>query len=231
MKKIFTLIAVAFCAISVNAQETLAISADETYQDGQELTTENCTVKLGNDQKKWTVKADASLSQFTAYVSGGNNAKDDDGKGYTKASSNLPTTGTYYVITPKSKGTLEVGVVLNASKPFFVVKSDGTALDNSDLTLTDKNGNTVTLDDDNKVEEKLYGTVKFNADEGQSYYVFCTGSKLGFYGYVYTGDATGISAINATTNDNAPIYNLAGQKVSKDYKGVVVKNGKKYVNK
>ena len=32
-------------------------------------------------------------------------------------------------------------------------------------------------------------------------------------------------------NTNAPIYNLAGQKVSKSYKGVVVQNGKKFVQK
>jgi hypothetical protein len=32
-------------------------------------------------------------------------------------------------------------------------------------------------------------------------------------------------------DDNAPIYNLAGQKVDKNYKGVVIKNGKKYMQK
>ena len=38
---------------------------------------------------------------------------------------------------------------------------------------------------------------------------------------------------NVTTNNNtsAAIYNLAGQRVSKDYKGIVVKSGKKYVVK
>ena len=56
MKKIFTLIAVALCAMSVNAQETLAISESETYSDGQELTTANCSVTLGMDKKGWTVK-------------------------------------------------------------------------------------------------------------------------------------------------------------------------------
>lgn len=36
----------------------------------------------------------------------------------------------------------------------------------------------------------------------------------------------------AERNDaNAPIYNLAGQRVGKDYKGVVIQNGKKYLNK
>ena len=30
---------------------------------------------------------------------------------------------------------------------------------------------------------------------------------------------------------NAPMYNLAGQQVSKNYKGVVIQNGKKFFNK
>nr|MBP7472038.1 hypothetical protein [Prevotella sp.] len=40
-----------------------------------------------------------------------------------------------------------------------------------------------------------------------------------------------ISSVTAseTTTSNAALYNLAGQKVNKDYKGVVVCNGKKYI--
>ena len=40
--------------------------------------------------------------------------------------------------------------------------------------------------------------------------------------------ATGIAAPQRAL-DNQPVYNLAGQRVGKDYKGVVIKNGKKYV--
>lgn len=36
---------------------------------------------------------------------------------------------------------------------------------------------------------------------------------------------------NSEVNENAPIYNLAGQRVSKDYKGVVIQNGKKFVRR
>lgn len=47
------------------------------------------------------------------------------------------------------------------------------------------------------------------------------------------GEATGISAITADgsiiVNDNAPMYNLAGQRVSDSYKGVVIQNGKKFI--
>lgn len=44
-----------------------------------------------------------------------------------------------------------------------------------------------------------------------------------------TGISNVVAAPNA--NPNAPIFNLAGQKVSKAYKGVVIQNGKKFVQK
>lgn len=45
---------------------------------------------------------------------------------------------------------------------------------------------------------------------------------------------TGIDNLNAenkTLNNNAPMYNLAGQRVDKTYKGVVIQNGKKFINR
>lgn len=46
-------------------------------------------------------------------------------------------------------------------------------------------------------------------------------------------EGTGISIVKtaAEQNANAPIYNLAGQQVDKSYKGVVIQNGKKMVQK
>ena len=44
--------------------------------------------------------------------------------------------------------------------------------------------------------------------------------------------AAGIKNVQTIeVNENAPIYNLAGQHVSKDYKGVVIQNGKKFIKK
>ena len=45
---------------------------------------------------------------------------------------------------------------------------------------------------------------------------------------------TGIDTVNqidSAINDNAPMYNLAGQRVGKEYKGVVIQNGKKFINR
>ena len=42
--------------------------------------------------------------------------------------------------------------------------------------------------------------------------------------------STGINNVETTTaNANAPVYNLAGQRVDSNYKGVVIKKGKKYM--
>lgn len=45
-------------------------------------------------------------------------------------------------------------------------------------------------------------------------------------------ETTGIQTVKSETIDvNAPAYNLAGQKVDKSYKGVVIQNGKKMIQK
>lgn len=42
---------------------------------------------------------------------------------------------------------------------------------------------------------------------------------------------TGINDIKAETKSNGAVYNLAGQKVDGSYKGIVIRDGKKYLNK
>ena len=48
----------------------------------------------------------------------------------------------------------------------------------------------------------------------------------------FNGTATGVEAVEAAEAEaDGVIYNLNGQVVTKDYKGIVIKNGKKYFNK
>ena len=60
-----------------------------------------------------------------------------------------------------------------------------------------------------------------------------TSSKAAFYSLgTNFGETTGISSVeNKAEKVDAPVYNLAGQLVGKDYKGLVIKNGKKFVIK
>ncbi len=60
------------------------------------------------------------------------------------------------------------------------------------------------------------------------------GSAMAIDGvFLYKADeSAGVNEVKAATKaDNGAIYNLAGQQVSKNYKGVVVKNGKKFIQK
>lgn len=60
-----------------------------------------------------------------------------------------------------------------------------------------------------------------------------TSAKAAFYSLgTNFGETTGISSVeNKVENADAPVYNLAGLLVGKDYKGLVIKNGKKFVIK
>ena len=75
-----------------------------------------------------------------------------------------------------------------------------------------------------------YVEVKFTATESEIQIKETAGgfriSKL-----LVNGGATGIQEIPVKVINNGAIYNLAGQKVNESYKGIVIKNGKKYIQK
>jgi hypothetical protein len=205
MKKIFTLIAVAAMALTVNAQGKYAMEEGETIaagtQPAKDKRVENCKLVFGEggDDFKAAV-ADASVEGYTAYTQGnGINGNKEN--------------GTFYLLTPSIDGKITVAVVLNADKAFYI-EEDGTALEQY-------NGI--------KVDSKYYGTYSFDVKANKTYKVYCAGSKLGFYGFEYTTEVTGIQSAKAEKAANTESYNLAGQKVSENYKGVVIMNGKKVV--
>ena len=93
------------------------------------------------------------------------------------------------------------------------------------------------------------GVLYFPVAEGCKYFAHATGSKISWSGILFSdaeaksvkvegdgisktlvGGSTGINSVKATAIDGA-IYNLAGQKVNASYKGVVIKNGKKFLQK
>lgn len=101
-------------------------------------------------------KADSHVEGYTAFTEG-------NGTNGNKAG------GTFYTIKPDKDGIVEVAVVLNADKAFFV-EEDGTA-------LADYNGI--------KKDAKYYGTFVFEVKAQKNYKFYCSGSKLGFYGFKY----------------------------------------------
>lgn len=62
-------------------------------------------------------------------------------------------------------------------------------------------------------------------------YIVLNGASAAKYSICFGDEATGIQTIEAASAANAAMYNLAGQRVDKAYKGIVIVNGKKYLNK
>ena len=244
MKKIFTFVAAMFAAVCVNAQDVITFDAGTTYKDLDILTVGSLTLQLGKDEKKaaawdnkaYTLKDGANVAPFgttVQYVSGGDNPKDEAGGTYSPKGKNLPEKGTYYMITPAKDGSVTVGIILNASKKFYVAeKSDGSAFQPAELTLQDVTGADVELGEDYCVKEKFYGTVAFPAVANETYYLFCLGSKLGCFGaYLTSNTSTGVSSVVLGNDVEAAKVNLAGQRVGNAYKGIVIQNGRKMIQK
>ena len=73
----------------------------------------------------------------------------------------------------------------------------------------------------------------FTQDKGKASKINIKGIYLGTkeqYEAALAG-ASAINAVKAAAQDSDAIYNIAGQKVSASYKGLVIKNGKKYIQK
>ena len=68
-----------------------------------------------------------------------------------------------------------------------MVKSNGEALPKSAITIKadGEEPTVVPQNDDYTINDKTTGTVEFDVVAGETYYVFCTGSKLSFGGYVF----------------------------------------------
>ena len=155
---------------------TYALQEDETFTSGQEVSVTNdagevvATIVFGEEGGNafTAAVAESSVDGFSAYTAG--NGENGNKPG-----------GTFYTIKPLADGTIDVAVVLNADKGFYI-QEDGVAMENF-------NGITVT--------QKYYGTYTFQVKAGSSYKVYCSGSKLGFYGFKYN--------IGAVIEEDEPI--------------------------
>lgn len=235
MKKFFTLIAAVAMAASMNAQGTYAVQVGDKVNAGNQIkSVKNITLtyieKDGTayaDGKENTNWADAD---FGAYVCGKNSGK---------LVSDAEPTGCAYKFETTKAGSLTVAVQLNAGKGFHILdakfaevapasynlpaaKEDGAS---QEFTQNEKGENIIAV--------KSNGTVTFSVAEGGTYYVLAAGTKMGFYGFKYvTGTSTGISDIQAPkSSKDGATFNLLGQKVANDAKDIVIKNGKKFINK
>lgn len=230
MKKFFTLIAAVAMAASMNAQGTYAVQIGDNVKAGDQISSvENITLTyMENDGaefkagKKTTNWADAD---FGAYVCGNNSGK---------LVSGAEPTGCAYKFETTKAGSVTVAVQLSGNKGFHILDAEFAEVAPASYNLPAKNGDSQKFEQNEKGEniiaEKSNGTVTFSVAEGGTYYVFAAGTKMGFFGFKYeTGTSTGISSIEAAAKNDGKTYNMAGQQVSGSFKGLVIKNGKKFV--
>ena len=223
MKKIFTLVAAAVMALSANAQKVIDFST-ATDADFTDLVNFTLVDYQGAPSLSYVSPDQGSFKVFGVTLKYKNSADKDNfikmnkqgvvtnGKGVTVE----------YTTNPNAEVEFEVAAK-GGTKPVFGLPGQKAAdvvplFDNSGLT--------------NKVDG-VFPTAKFKLTADANGLVSFTEYVAGFTFVKLTDSQT--SGINEVANDksdvNAPVYNLAGQRVSKDAKGILIQNGKKFINK
>ncbi len=173
-------------------------------------------------------------------------------------SKGLPITGLYYKFKSTEAGAFKVNVWGNKGnrKTYVVNSKDAKATKlYAEGYLEGQTGYLTTTQIDALHAEgadpaiigtgtKFWGYLIFDIQAGDEVWVFQHSSQIGFGGYEFypgskasdiitpDGGDTGIIITKTVKNDaDAPMYNLSGQKVDKSYKGIVIQNGRKFVNK
>ena len=165
-----------------------AVAEDETFVSGTTKTLDNITLTFGQEGgADFQPAVGSTCGAFSAYTPGNNVNGDKEG-------------GTFYVFKPKKGGALTVVVRQNGGKALYV-EEDGTALDGY-------NGLTP--------EESYAGGYTFQVKAGSTYKLYCSGSKLGLYGFVFravpslSGDVNGSGEVNIV-DVTSTISHILGQ--------------------
>ena len=223
MKKIFTLIAVAAMALTVNAQTTVFSATPLT------------TLEANWD----TPKGETEITATYAEIAGG--------KMYTinqqdAAKQMIKKQGTEYAFQCTNNNTFFKVVLDEALQAGDVISVRMQSRTDTDLGLFfDKNDSRPSETSTSIIlataSEQAWGdapTYTVAADDAicgeKTFYIFrATGKSTYFNTFKITrSSTTGIQGVQAEKAD-AAAYNLAGQKVSENYKGVVIKNGRKMI--
>ena len=172
-----------------------AIPAGTTFEvkNGEEVVaTLTFGVSGGADFTAPTARANDDCAAFQ-YYTGGNGENGD------------ANSGTVYTIKPVYDGTITVGVWLNANKSFYI-QEDGTSLAGFDGFKNEYASGT---------------TFEFAVKAGSEYKVYCTGSKLGFFGFDYQYASPSSSTTTATFNFADPNFRENIGEAMTDTKGYI----------
>lgn len=223
MKKFFTLIAAVAMAASVSAQ---VFSFDTEYAQKSvpaSITSNGLVLTLTDPEGKTAVDKNSqyfgtadSYIQFTKRLKTG--GKSTTSKNYLTLA--LPSDGTLKVYA-RTGGSGERNIILTQGETQLINK-----------ILSDAESVKVDMGTDGTPDEKtVFTPISVSAKKGDVTISYPS-NAIYIYGFELVSGTTGITSINAASTAKADVlYNLAGQQVSKSYKGIVVKNGKKFLNK
>lgn len=229
MKKFFTLIAAAMMAAGVNAQ-VVQVNINE---EGASSIAAG-TVLSDNECFKATTVFDTSACGLKEDGVTPNGAYEYAHAGLTfPAWIDIRVTDEPSVDNPNGTAN-KTSVVIEAkqSAKLSAYVRTGT---NKEVKLFDKETFTALASTSAFTEDGTNNrwTWTWNIEAGKTYVLTEKGGTGRLSGFTYElGGSTGINDINVApvANDNAPVYNLAGQRVSKDAKGILIQNGKKFIN-
>lgn len=225
MKKFFTLIAAVAMAASVNAQ---VLTFDTDYAAGSvpaTITSNGLVLSVVDANAK--ISVDANTAYFGTADSYERFAKRMKSGGKS-SSKNMLT------LTLPSDGTLKVYARTGSSSATdrnVILTQNDTELANKVL-LESEAVSVNMMVDGVEVAKKVYPAVSVAVKAGDVVITYPVGS-INFYGFEFVASGTsGISNINASeAASEAATFNLLGQKVASNAKGIVIKNGKKFINK
>lgn len=219
MKKIFTLIAMALMVIGAQAQRIDFESGtlEESYEkEGFKLEYVDTESKLAVDANNCYFGTAEANEKFTKRLKSG---------GKSSSKNNI-------TLTIPSAGTLKVYARTgsnSATDRTIVLKQNDTELYNA-IVLESSAIKVTGLDgDDPSKETSIYPIISVEVVAGKVEVTYPVGS-MNFYAFELVS-TSGINTVKAGATENGATYNLAGQKVDENYKGVVIQNGKKVVVK
>ncbi len=214
-------------AVSFNAKaqevETWSASSDE-FPENKTIVLPSITMQfLDNTSKGSTAGAGTWAMNKTDYLAANQN-------------------GCEIKLTPSKNGTIkfEFAQTIAINKSFNMYVDDNTEMVmNGKLADGTTVVNAVNLEKQDPAITDAQGEISYELAKGHTYNFYAGGTKYRIKEITYTVSAdqtekepetAGIVNVNAA-EENAPIYNLQGVQVDENYKGIVIKNGKKYINK
>ena len=170
----------------------------------------------GDDPTPPTPTDDATICHFTGNTPSTNQVSVTGN--YSNSKGTVTYDGKDYKICVKMESNTVITIIPTYSGTVTLIFGGSTSPANQKIKL---DGKEVTLD--------ANGQYSFQATAGQSYELRKASVQIFLYLILLPSNTTDIHAVESYTNHQGNMYNIAGQRINGNYKGVVIKNGKKYI--